>query len=240
MCHARRGQERRLGRGRLNDNAAVRRLIALGTVVASIAVTPAAAAGGPKVALDATVEATAKHATIEPADLPAGWRVDAAWKRASAITDQGGIFDCRGHRADLSALVVRGAWSSRNQWVKGNAAQQVTTGVTLLATPAQAAAELAVAVRFYPRYCSLAGTSSNGSRTESVDRLRVPKVGAARAGFRSVLTVRGAPFRRLVGDIVFVRNGRAFVAMLFVRTEKAFDPSLETELLRKVVARTRD
>jgi hypothetical protein len=216
-------------------------LIALGAVVAWVAVAAgtAAAAGGPKVVLDPGLEAKAKHATIEPPDLPAGWRADPSWKRASAITDQGATFDCHGHKADLTKLVLQGAWSSRNVRVKGNAVQQVTTAVTFLATAAQAAAEFKIAVSYYPRYCSVAGAASNGSTIESVDPIRVRDVTAKQAGFRTVVSVSGAPFHTLVGDIVFVRQGPAIIAVLFLRTGKPFDPALETALVQKLVARTR-
>jgi hypothetical protein len=216
------------------------RLIAPGAAVVWLALAAGtAAAAGPKVALDPAVEAKAKRATIEPADLPPGWRVDRAWKRSSAITDQGATFDCHGHRADLSRLVLRGAWSSRTVRVAGNDVQQVTSAVTFLGTPAQATAEFEIAVRYYPRYCSVAGSTANGSTIDTVDPIRIRRAGAAQAGFRTVMTVRGAPFRTLVGDIVFVHEGPAVIAVLFVRTGKPFDPGLETALVQKLVHRAR-
>jgi len=191
----------------------------------------------PTIALDAKLEAHAKAITIEPKDLPAGWATDPSWKRVSAITDQGSAFRCGGHAADLSTLVVRGTWSSRDVHVQGTAVEQVTSGVTFLATTRQARIEYRAAANLYPRYCSVPGTKGSSSVVKSVERLQLPPLGDEHVGFRTALAVTGAPFKTIWGDIVFVRRGSVFEQLLFVRTSEPFDASLERMLLQTFVAR---
>ena len=186
-------------------------------------------------ALEPDVQARVKQIVISPSDLPRGWAPDASWaSQETAATGPG--WSCGGHTADLSSLVVHGAWSARNKLRAPSGRESLTTSfVFVLDTPQQAQKLFAISRTYYSRYCAVVGTLHNGWALLSFTRLPLPRVAAdQKIRFQTVL-VYGS--QSGWGDFVLLRKGSVLGTLLFSNPQKAFPADLEATIIRKFAAR---
>ena len=218
------------------------RVAAVGVCVALIAsslVAVASARGNtkrPTIALDARIEARAKHVPIQPQDLPHGWLTDPAWD--PALTSKlGPVWKCDGHNADLSTLILRGAWSSRNVFTDRSGPWEVTSSVIFLGSVQQAALWFRDGAMYYPRYCAVVGSKQGVGVLRSISRLRLPRVADSELGFRTLITTNTVPIRRGWGDLVILCRDAVCGVLGFGRPGKPFPTTLENEIIRKFASR---
>jgi hypothetical protein len=188
-----------------------------------------------KVALDPHVQARAKQTVIRPRDLPKGWEVDPTWSDGE-IAKKGPAWSCNGHTADLSALVVHGAWSTRTQLVSpsGDPPSFVTSDVVVLASVKQAQALFDVDRTYYPKYCEILRKVQPRGVVVYLSRLHLPRVAEQQAGFLTTfLTSTSLSWE----DFVVLRRGRVLGELAFFRPGKAFPTRLENAVIEKFAAR---
>ena len=192
---------------------------------------------GPTIALRPAIEARAKRTTIEPRDLPGGWLTDRFWKRA-LVAQQGPVWSCNGHTADLSGLVVRGAWSSENDFVDPSGLWQVTSMVAFLGTRRQAQVLFQVGASYFPHYCSIVGEKvAPDTVLRSIRSLGVPRVADQEVAFRSLLRKSTGHFRATWADLVLLRRESVYEQLVLSRNTNPFPASLEDVLIRKFAGR---
>jgi hypothetical protein len=191
-------------------------------------------AKGPRIALDPKIQARAKRVTIEPRDLPGLWIKDPSWERA--LTPKlGPVWSCNGHKADLSTLVTRGAWSSRDLWADHGGKWEVTSSVLFLGSVRQAELWFSDGSLWYPRYCAVVGTQQGATVVTSMSSLqRLPQVGDSEVGFRT-LSTNG--IRQGWGDFVILRVGAVCGILEFARASQPFPMALENKIIRKFASR---
>jgi hypothetical protein len=137
----------------------------------------------------------------------------------------------------LSALVVKGAWSSQSTLPSssGAAPSRVTSLVFVLATPEQAQTLLNVSRTWYPRYCEILGKQQKGYGVLlSLTRHRVPRVADQQVDFRSVFAVPG---QHSWGDFILLRKGSVYGLLEFARPNKTFPDAFEDAIIKKFAAR---
>ena len=185
------------------------------------------------IALDRHVQTRTKQMVIGPQDMPKGWRVDSSWASAKTATEGPG-WSCNGHTADLSSLVVRGAWSAQIRLPDPSGqASFVTSSVFVLATSKQAQTLFNIGRTYYPKYCAIVGKKQGGVVVLSLSRLQLQRVADQRAGFRTVVVSLTEGW----GDLILLRRGQVLGELSFSRPSRAFPAGLEHAVIKKFAAR---
>jgi hypothetical protein len=213
--------------------------VSVPTLIANdaLAATRAHNPSGAVMALEPDVQAQAKQIVISPRDLPEGWAVDGSWASRKTATT-GPEWSCSGHTADLSSLVVHGAWSARDKLHNPSGRDSlITSSVFVLATSHQAQQLFDIGRTYYAKYCAVVGTLQNGWALLSLASLPLPRVAADQEVLLRTVAVYGS--QSGWGDFILLRRGAALGMLGFSNPQKAFPADLETAIIRKFAARLR-
>jgi|SRR5579862_859848 len=186
------------------------------------------------IALVPDLQARAKQMVIGARDLPKGWEIDPRWS-AGEVAKLGPEWSCNGHTADLSGLVVKGAWSARSQLLNDSGDPSlVTSTAVVLASPEQAQMLFDVGRTYYPKYCEIVRKPQPGGVVVALAELKLPHVAEQQTRFRTAfLTPISADWR----DFILLRRGPVLGILEFSRPGKPFPARLENAIINTFAAR---